>query len=69
MLYIKLTSDIAKEASKRIVSDLLATAGGTGTTMDDDMTGEYYNNKYRVDEEEYSPTVVRSGGKLEDETF
>ncbi|QGA15325.1 hypothetical protein EYB26_002982 [Talaromyces marneffei] len=59
----------AKEASKRIVSDLLATAGGTGTTSDD-MTEDFYN-RYRagVDEDEHSPTVVRSGGRLEDDTF
>ncbi|PCH07296.1 DASH complex, subunit Ask1 [Penicillium occitanis (nom. inval.)] len=59
----------AKEASKRIVSDLLATAGGTGTTADD-MTEDFYN-RYRAgaEEDEHSPTVVRSGGRLEDDTF
>ena len=51
------------------MSDLLATAGGTGTTSDD-MTEEFYH-RYRAgaDEDEHSPTVVRSGGRLEDDTF
>jgi DASH complex subunit ASK1 len=51
------------------VSDLLATAGGTGTTADD-MTEDFYN-RYRAgaEEDEHSPTVVRSGGRLEDDTF
>jgi DASH complex subunit ASK1 len=51
------------------VSDLLATAGGTGTTVDD-MTEDFYN-RYRAgtEEDEHSPTVVRSGGRLEDDTF
>lgn len=52
------------------MSDLLATAGGTGTTADDDMTEDFYN-RYRAgaEEDEHSPTVVRSGGQLEDDTF
>lgn len=51
------------------MSGLLATAGGTGTTADD-MTEEFYN-RYRAgaEEDEHSPTVVRSGGRLEDDTF
>lgn len=51
------------------MSDLLATAGGTGTTADD-MTDDFYS-KYRAgaEEDEHSPTVVRSGGRLEDDTF
>lgn len=51
------------------MSDLLATAGGTGTTADD-MTDDFYG-KYRAgaEEDEHSPTVVRSGGRLEDDTF
>ena len=52
------------------MSDLLATAGGTGTTADD-MTEDFYN-RYRAGAEEddvHSPTVVRSGGQLEDDTF
>lgn len=47
---------IAKEASKRIVSDLLATAGAEDIT-DDDMDGEQ------------SPSVIRRVERLEDETF
>lgn len=74
---------IAKEASKRIVSDLLATAGGggagignTGSTSDD-VTGDFYHH-YRagtMDDEddegdaEHSPTIVRGSGRLEDDTF
>lgn len=45
----------AKEASKRIVSDLLATAGAEDIT--DDM------------DEEQSPSVIRRVERLEDETF
>ncbi|KAH8698410.1 DASH complex subunit Ask1-domain-containing protein [Talaromyces proteolyticus] len=58
----------AKEASKRIVEDLLATAGGTGTTADD-LTGGYEVPHRTGEDEEYSPTVVRSGARLEDDTF
>ncbi|EED21615.1 conserved hypothetical protein [Talaromyces stipitatus ATCC 10500] len=59
----------AKEASKRIVSDLLATAGGGTGTTSDDMTDDFYNKYRAVADEEHSPTVVRSGGRLEDDTF
>jgi len=44
----------AKEASKRIVSDLLLTAGGSG-----DITDEYGN----------SPSVIHRTEGLEDESF
>ena len=45
----------AKEASKRIVEDLLFTAGANDTT--DDVP------------EEQSPSVIRRVERLEDETF
>jgi len=45
---------IAREASKRIVEDLLLTAGG-------DVTDEL--------EEEDSPSVVRKTGALDEDTF
>ncbi|KAL1969360.1 hypothetical protein VTN77DRAFT_9553 [Rasamsonia byssochlamydoides] len=52
----------AKEASKRIVSDLLATAGGG------DLTDEYgYGLEGR--EEEHSPTIIQRSRDLADETF
>lgn len=50
----------AKEASKRIVSDLLLTAGGG------DLTDE---NLGDGGEDESSPSVVRRGQGLEDESF
>ncbi|KKA23305.1 hypothetical protein T310_2664 [Rasamsonia emersonii CBS 393.64] len=55
----------AKEASKRIVSDILATAGGT------DLTDEYgYGLEGRQrEEEEHSPTVIQRSRDLADETF
>lgn len=75
----------AKEASKRIVSDLLATAGGDGHSSssainedeevyDDsvELAGHSYYSKYgggAPGGEEHSPTIVRSGGRLEDDTF
>lgn len=46
---------IAKEASKRIVTDLLATAGA------DDITDDL--------DDDQSPSVVRRTEKLEDDTF
>ncbi|KAI1918315.1 DASH complex subunit ask1 [Ophidiomyces ophidiicola] len=52
----KLLKTPAKEASKRIVSDLLHTAGAGDTTSD-------------FDEFEYSPSVVRRAEGLEDDTF
>lgn len=49
----KLTVLAAREASKRIVEDLLLTAGGNVT---DDL-------------DEDSPSVIKRGGLLEDDTF
>ncbi|KAK2750384.1 DASH complex subunit ask1 [Myotisia sp. PD_48] len=48
----------AKEASKRIVSDLIHTAGGTG------LTDDYDDIRY---DDDHSPTVIRRSGI--DETF
>ena len=45
--------DAAREASKRIVEDLLLTAGGNVT---DDL-------------DEESPSVIKRGGSLEEDTF
>ncbi|QKX62365.1 uncharacterized protein TRUGW13939_09524 [Talaromyces rugulosus] len=71
----------AKEASKRIVSDLLATAGGGGSNEDDDddddenyadqsyAKHQYYQTPGGGDDEGYSPTLVRSGARIEDDTF
>ena len=47
-----LTANTAREASKRIVEDLLLTAGG-------DIS----------DELEDSPSIVKRGGLLEEDTF
>lgn len=47
--------NIAKEASKRIVDDLLATAGA------DDITDEA--------DDDQSPSVIRRVERLEDDTF
>ena len=71
----------AKEASKRIVDDILTTAGVGREEEDDveldyDMT-DYGNPRYEYDddeegagrEEEPSPSVVRRAVGLEDETF
>jgi DASH complex subunit ASK1 len=46
---------IAREASKRIVEDLLLTAGGNVTD--------------ELEEEEDSPSVVRRTGALDEDTF
>lgn len=46
---------LAKDASKRIVSDLLQTAGGAS-----DFTDDY---------DMHSPTIVRRSEAFEDETF
>ena len=51
--YLDLTCPLAREASKRIVEDLLLTAGGNVT---DD-----------VDED--SPSVIKRGGLLDEDTF
>ena len=45
----------AREASKRIVEDLLQTAG-----MEDDLEEA---------EDEASPSIVKTGGLLEEDTF
>lgn len=47
---------VAREASKQIVNDLLLTAGGNVTS------------DFEKDDED-SPSVVRRGGVLEDDTF
>jgi DASH complex subunit ASK1 len=55
----------AKEASKRIVSDLLATAGGG-----DDITDDYgTEGEHERGREEHSPTVVQRSRDLADDTF
>lgn len=52
----------AREASKRIVSGILATAGADSTADHDlDIPREH-------NDDEYSPTVVGARRKLEDET-
>lgn len=53
-IFLLTSKPIAKEASKRIVTDLLTTAGG-------DITSEYG--------EEQSPSVIGRAKALEDETF
>jgi DASH complex subunit ASK1 len=60
----------AKEASKRIVSDLLATAGGADDLTDDrfDLEGDNFAYGHEAGEE-HSPTVVRGAATLEDDTF
>lgn len=57
----------AKEASKRIVSDILATAGG-GTDLTDEYYGYGLEGRQR-EEEEHSPTVIQRSRDLADETF
>lgn len=56
----------AKEASKRIVSDLLYTAGGgdsTSSNTEDPVTGRF--DEY----EEHSPSVVRRAEGFGEDTF
>lgn len=55
-----LINSIAKEASKRIVSDLIYTAGGSELS-DDDLDDIY-------DDPNHSPSIVRRSG-VDDETF
>lgn len=50
-----LTDEIAREASKRIVEDILLTAGAAPEYVDD--------------EEEYSPTMVKMNQDILDDTF
>ncbi|CRG89724.1 DASH complex subunit ASK1 [Talaromyces islandicus] len=59
----------AKEASKRIVSDLLATAGGGDEDDDESYAQHRYYYQTPGGDEAYSPTVVRSGARIEDDTF
>jgi DASH complex subunit ASK1 len=70
----------AKEASKRIVSDLLMSAGhghvGNGDGEDEEFTDEVEIDEFDIDidaeayemGEATSPSVVR-GGRVEDESF
>ena len=58
MILTYITNDTAKEASKRIVSDLLYTAGASELT--DDL-GDIY------DDPNNSPSIIRRSGV--DETF
>jgi hypothetical protein len=59
-----LTSAIAKEASKRIVEDLLMTAG-VGGAGDDEFTDEVDDRMM----DPASPSVVRKATGFEDESF
>jgi hypothetical protein len=63
-----LSSFTAKEASKRIVYDLLARAGGEDLT-DDQFGFEEETQGYAHNIEAHSPTVVRQAARLEDDTF
>jgi hypothetical protein len=64
---------VAREASKRIVEDLLQSAGvGHGDEDEDDFTedflGEEEAGRRRI-AEETSPSVVRKAHTFEDESF